>query len=309
MQNNMQPDKAKTPGFDWDDDELEDLTPKEPIPTKGPILLTTYLGYDIYKAIADGAFYQEQGVKYLYNAKPRTGAREIIRCTNLAATIRMVESSLGRLEDSRLVMAPDGTITTKRARMQYLAEVIAATENRIFCLKEAKELVILLGDKECLEAFHRDFSFECYYAAVKVVLEAAKRKGIQVSLGCGYTDIPGSPIDERQLQVKTALLQIRRDGDEEPTPERSTRIRRARAAQLMTLDEVVETFDSQAVWIESKASAGVTLAIYSREHYPNIYFQTPFGDTYYHGYSYGKSWRCWTDRPTEEIRKSAEWDA
>lgn len=304
MQNNM-PDK--TTGFDWDEDELEDLTPKEPIPTKGPILLTTYLGYDIYKEIADGAMYTERGIRYLYLAKERRGSQGYTRHITLCAAISEIERQLGALDNGRLVMAPDGTITTKRARMQYLTETIMATENRIFCLKEAKELAILLGDQEARSTFDRSLSFEWYYAGVKAVLEAAKRKGIEVTLACGYTDIPGNP-DSTQSWIKTSIIQIRKDSDEEPTPERSTRIRRARAAQLMTLDEVTETFASQAVWIESKASAGVTLAIYSREHYPNIYFQTPFGDTYYHGYSYGKSWRCWTERPTDTARKSAEWE-
>lgn len=77
--------------------------------------------------------------------------------------------------------------------------------------------------------------------------------------------------------------------------------------RVLTLNEVCGTFDEVPVWIQTVSTATPMIALYRSEHYPNIYFQRPVGETQYHLYSYGKSWRCWNMEPSPEQMKAAPW--
>ena len=78
-------------------------------------------------------------------------------------------------------------------------------------------------------------------------------------------------------------------------------------ARALTLDEVCGTYDEAPVWIQTISTAVPMIALYCREHYPSLYFQRPIGETKYHIYSYGKSWRCWNIKPSIEQMNAIPW--
>lgn len=88
---------------------------------------------------------------------------------------------------------------------------------------------------------------------------------------------------------------------------------KAQEPRVMTLEEVGETFDD--MWLE-----------YNDRVYPATWGGTDYNRNavsyYVHGYvrvgrgitltlpieDYGKTWRCWTARPTDEQREAVKWD-
>lgn len=91
---------------------------------------------------------------------------------------------------------------------------------------------------------------------------------------------------------------------------------REQEPRVMTLDEVRRNHE-WAVWIECNSSKTQNIGQYSGK--VSWYnkrlsdwerFLTIGSDEYLFRESdgYGKTWRCWTARPTEEQRKAAKWD-
>ena len=83
--------------------------------------------------------------------------------------------------------------------------------------------------------------------------------------------------------------------------------------RVMTLEEVrkLQSLRDGAVWLEVGAGAGFMPA-FPEMIMTNITFFVAIPLMNYHWYcendSYGKIWRCWTARPTDEQRKGAKWD-
>lgn len=81
--------------------------------------------------------------------------------------------------------------------------------------------------------------------------------------------------------------------------------------RVMTLDEVkkLQSLHDGAVWIE--ASSGLFPAL-PEICMSNITFfvAIPLNNyrKYFENEYYGKTWRCWTARPTNEQRKAVKWD-
>ena len=85
----------------------------------------------------------------------------------------------------------------------------------------------------------------------------------------------------------------------------------------MTLDEVRRDHD-RVVWIECDDSKTQNIGQYRGQTYWHANCATrwerfvtmSFADDYLHRRAdkYGKEWRCWTARPTDEQRKAAKWD-
>ena len=81
-----------------------------------------------------------------------------------------------------------------------------------------------------------------------------------------------------------------------------------RTARVMTLEEVHE-MSWDYCYLEEETIKDNTLQIYLGKHHIKCitwpYIAScvlTFGDA-----DYGKRWRCWTQRPTDEQRKTAEW--
>ena len=115
------------------------------------------------------------------------------------------------------------------------------------------------------------------------------------------------PIDADALKDKFAVPgyeyfspgYIRDLIDEEPTI-------RPDEPRVMTLEE---TLGGDECWIEGRNGAcgyGDALLTDNAE---RVEFFRPHTISTLEFYAYGKDWRCWTARPTDEQRKAVEWDA
>jgi len=84
-------------------------------------------------------------------------------------------------------------------------------------------------------------------------------------------------------------------------------------ARILTLDEVIRMGD-ELMWLEYKTSSML-------EPQSVIYPTSPYDDNLLGRYSvsfqcghvqiqslYGRQWRCWTAKPSEEQRKAAKWN-
>lgn len=85
--------------------------------------------------------------------------------------------------------------------------------------------------------------------------------------------------------------------------------------RVMTLEEVEDALDS-VVWVDrplfdNSSSEYALIDSYSRK-LQTVELRYPFCDKDYKERSdyatYGKTWRCWTARPTEEQRKAVKWE-
>ena len=97
--------------------------------------------------------------------------------------------------------------------------------------------------------------------------------------------------------------------------ERIKELEAARAARVMTLEELEDALDT-VVWVEEPEFENFA------DHYALImayshkvgFVRVSFGfaempvDCEYEYEDYGKKWRCWTQRPTDEQRKAVKWD-
>ena len=86
-------------------------------------------------------------------------------------------------------------------------------------------------------------------------------------------------------------------------------------ARVMTLDQLEDALDT-VVWLETPVSEnladGYSLIMAYSHKYGHMLFDSPFGDNPSQDrleYSeYGKSWRCWNKRPTDEQRQAVKWE-
>ena len=84
-------------------------------------------------------------------------------------------------------------------------------------------------------------------------------------------------------------------------------------AKVLTLDQLEDALDT-VVWLETPVSEnladGYSLIMAYSHKYGYMYFDSPFGDNPSQDrleYSeYGRSWRCWDRRPSEEQRKAVK---
>ena len=88
-----------------------------------------------------------------------------------------------------------------------------------------------------------------------------------------------------------------------------------RTARVMTLEELEDAIDT-VVWVEEPEFENFA------DHYALImayshkvgFVRVSFGfaempvDCEYEYEDYGKKWRCWTQRPTDEQRKAVPWE-
>ena len=82
-------------------------------------------------------------------------------------------------------------------------------------------------------------------------------------------------------------------------------------ARVMTLDQILETGGEEPIYLETPDMDGVIPAILQPDAFEDGYLGfagTWRNSGYYHGMNYGKTWRCWTSRPTEEQRKAVKWE-
>lgn len=85
-------------------------------------------------------------------------------------------------------------------------------------------------------------------------------------------------------------------------------------AHVMTVDQLEDALDT-VVWLETPVSEnladGYSLIMAYSHKYGYMFFESPFGDNPSQDrleYSeYGRSWRCWDKRPSEEQRKTVNW--
>ena len=85
-------------------------------------------------------------------------------------------------------------------------------------------------------------------------------------------------------------------------------------AKVLTIDQLEDALDT-VVWLETPVSEnladGYSLIMAYSHKYGYMYFDSPFGDNPSQDrleYSeYGKSWRCWDKRPTDEQRQAVKW--
>ena len=86
-------------------------------------------------------------------------------------------------------------------------------------------------------------------------------------------------------------------------------------ARVMTLDQLEDALDT-VVWLETPVSENLAdgysliMAYSHKDGY--MFFNSSFEDIpsqYKLEYSeYGKSWRCWNKRPTDEQRQAVKWE-
>jgi len=85
--------------------------------------------------------------------------------------------------------------------------------------------------------------------------------------------------------------------------------------KVLTVDQLEDALDT-VVWLETPVSEnladGYSLIMAYSHKYGYMIFDSPFGDNPSQDkleYSeYGKSWRCWDKRPTDEQRQAVKWE-
>lgn len=84
---------------------------------------------------------------------------------------------------------------------------------------------------------------------------------------------------------------------------------REQEARVMTADEVQP---DELVWIEVPQSDEIWPALLRRSDWfddPPTWEMCGYAlAAYYPHEGYGRDWRCWTDRPTDEQREAVKWD-
>lgn len=86
-------------------------------------------------------------------------------------------------------------------------------------------------------------------------------------------------------------------------------------AKILTVNQLEDALDT-VVWLETPVSEnladGYSLIMAYSHKYGYMFFDSPFGDNPSQDrleYSeYGKSWRCWNKRPTDEQRQAVKWE-
>ena len=85
------------------------------------------------------------------------------------------------------------------------------------------------------------------------------------------------------------------------------------APRVMTLDEIREAGDDNAIFIEYKLGSEIKLrpAIFQPENSDDEYMcvvSAWCASGFYSCKTYNIDWRCWTGRPTEEQREGQDWN-
>lgn len=103
----------------------------------------------------------------------------------------------------------------------------------------------------------------------------------------------GTPLDEIQVEIKPESITLK-----------------ALEPRVMTLEEITNT---DVVWLECYGICSNLFKAALPGHPLNINdatwdFQThPYTETMFL-VEYGKNWRCWTSRPTDEQREKVKWE-
>lgn len=94
-----------------------------------------------------------------------------------------------------------------------------------------------------------------------------------------------------------------------------TALLKEQGPRVLTVDQLEEVLDT-VVWLETPVSEnladGYSLIMAYNHKYGYMFFDSPFGgnpsmDRLEYA-EYGKSWRCWDKRPTDEQRRAVKWD-
>lgn len=82
---------------------------------------------------------------------------------------------------------------------------------------------------------------------------------------------------------------------------------KAQEPRVMTLEEVEE---GQAYWLEMRGIASEYAICKMNDHGDSAFldFSVQHGDKTLESVGYGKRFRCWTSRPTDEQREATPWD-
>ena len=119
---------------------------------------------------------------------------------------------------------------------------------------------------------------------------------------CPYNDLGYDWTDCVPPLAADALALIRKQR------ERIAELEAAQSARVMTLEEVRD--NSEVVWLETKWSRAELCIVDHGESDSNWLWVSYGVDN--SGNSawkyYGKTWRCWTQRPTDEQREAAKWE-
>ena len=88
---------------------------------------------------------------------------------------------------------------------------------------------------------------------------------------------------------------------------------KAQEPRVMTLEEVKQHNNQDGcVWFEQPTYNAVAAFVRQDEEYTEIISPYLLGEPINHGYManrfYGKAWRCWTSRPTDEQREATPWN-
>lgn len=80
--------------------------------------------------------------------------------------------------------------------------------------------------------------------------------------------------------------------------------------EARVMDDALLLEYDDAVWIENKRDTGTVLSICKSadDRQFRFFSKNEWENVAYLRENYGKTWRCWTSRPTEEQRKEAAWD-
>jgi len=81
--------------------------------------------------------------------------------------------------------------------------------------------------------------------------------------------------------------------------------------RVMTLDQIIETGGEEPIYLETPYTDRVVPAVLQPDDFEDGYLC--FGGEwhncgYYHGMYYGKTWRCWTSRPTPKQMRDTPWE-
>jgi len=120
-------------------------------------------------------------------------------------------------------------------------------------------------------------------------------------------------------QVIANLLFMKRDclegSDTDQTIDRAVKLLKEQEPRVMTLEEVEDALDS-VVWVDrplfdNLSTEYALIDSYSRK-LQIVELRYPFCDKDYRERSdyatYGKTWRCWSYRPTDEQREAVKWE-
>ena len=96
------------------------------------------------------------------------------------------------------------------------------------------------------------------------------------------------------------------------TAVRAMRLLRFQEPRVMTLEEVEKSYSKTPIWFEEQRLQTVYPAIYHKSKGPEGAKFADITDFYYQRQdwaygTYGKTWRCWTSRPTDAQREATPW--